>query len=137
MTTGQLIWVPKLREAMELASACCVEFGHHYIGTEHILLGLLLVPESIAVAVLEAQKVDVSALKSELRQMLESCRTRPEPATDSQLYNAAPELLAACRIALMAAQNNLQAASYKNEHALLEAFNACKAAIAKATGDAS
>jgi hypothetical protein len=36
---------PELKDAMKLALQQALEFGHNYIGTEHLLLGLLRVPD--------------------------------------------------------------------------------------------
>lgn len=54
-------------------------------------------------------------------------------AADAHLIAAAPDLLAACELALKACQENIAMWSVKNEPILLEAINALRPAIAKAT----
>jgi ATP-dependent Clp protease ATP-binding subunit ClpA len=43
---------PRARKALVNALAVALEFGHNYIGTEHILLGLYRDPDSLAAHVL-------------------------------------------------------------------------------------
>ena len=59
-----------------------------------------------------------------------------ESTANARLIAAAPELLAACRTAMLACQDNLRMWQYKNEIKLMEAFEACKAAVGKADGEA-
>jgi ATP-dependent Clp protease ATP-binding subunit ClpA len=50
--TGRRPMSPKARAALVNALAVALEFGHNYIGTEHILLGLYRDPDSLAARVL-------------------------------------------------------------------------------------
>ena len=59
----------------------------------------------------------------------------PETLPTAALLAAAWELREACRKAMLACQDNLKMYAYKNEPALMEAFEACKTAIAKADGE--
>lgn len=56
---------------------------------------------------------------------------------NAHLIAAAPDLYAACEAAMLACQDNLKMWAYKNEPALHDAFVKCKAALAKARGEAS
>jgi ATP-dependent Clp protease ATP-binding subunit ClpC len=49
VTSGQIPFTPRAKKALELALRESLSLGHNYIGTEHILLGL--VPENEGVAV--------------------------------------------------------------------------------------
>jgi hypothetical protein len=51
------------RRALTLAQEEGSRFNHHYIGTEHVLLGLLRVPESVAARVLTNMHVDISKVR--------------------------------------------------------------------------
>ena len=50
----------KANHAMNLAIQCAEEMGHTYVGSEHILLGLLKEGSGVAAAVLRAVEVDAS-----------------------------------------------------------------------------
>jgi len=60
-------YTKQAREAIKKAEAFSLEFGHGYIGTEHLLLALLYIKESYAADVL--QKVEITAEK--MRQLFE------------------------------------------------------------------
>jgi hypothetical protein len=51
------------RKVLTLAQEEGQRFNHHYIGTEHLLLGLLRVPESVAARVLANMNVDLSNVR--------------------------------------------------------------------------
>ena len=53
----------KANHAMNLAIQCAEEMGHTYVGSEHILLGLLKEGSGVAAAVLRAVEVDASQLE--------------------------------------------------------------------------
>lgn len=53
----------KAREALNNALDAAREMGHTYVGTEHILLGLLAVEESIASRILTSRGVDSETTK--------------------------------------------------------------------------
>jgi ATP-dependent Clp protease ATP-binding subunit ClpA len=47
--------------------SCCPAAGHNYIGTEHILLGLLREGEGVAARVLETLGADPSKIRTQVR----------------------------------------------------------------------
>ncbi len=53
----------KANHAMNLAIQCAEEMGHTYVGSEHILLGLLKEGSGVAAAVLRAMEVDAEQLE--------------------------------------------------------------------------
>ncbi len=53
----------KANHAMNLAIQCAEEMGHTYVGSEHILLGLLKEGSGVAATVLRAVEVDASQLE--------------------------------------------------------------------------
>jgi ATP-dependent Clp protease ATP-binding subunit ClpC len=59
------------RHVMALASREAQQFGHEYIGTEHILWGLAKEVEGVAAAVLEHFNVDLKPLRAEVETLLE------------------------------------------------------------------
>ena len=55
---------PKVKEIISHSREEALKFGHDYIGTEHLLLGVLKEPNSLAVRVLESLNIDPEHLKS-------------------------------------------------------------------------
>lgn len=52
------------REAVVQANAAAHEFQHQYVGSEHLLLGLIREGEGLAALVLTQQGVDLKALRA-------------------------------------------------------------------------
>jgi ATP-dependent Clp protease ATP-binding subunit ClpA len=61
---GQLPFAPKAKEVLELSLREALRLKHTFIGTEHILLGLTRVEESVATAILHEAQVDVAELRA-------------------------------------------------------------------------
>ena len=53
---------PKVKEIISHSREEALKFGHDYIGTEHLLLGVLREPSSLAVRVLESLHIDSKQL---------------------------------------------------------------------------
>ena len=53
---------PKVKEIISHSRDVALKFGHDYIGTEHLLLGVLKEPSSLAVRVLESLQIDSNQL---------------------------------------------------------------------------
>jgi ATP-dependent Clp protease ATP-binding subunit ClpA len=52
VTMGQLPFTPRVKRALELAMAEAMDLRHNYIGTEHLLLGLIKERDGVAAQVL-------------------------------------------------------------------------------------
>jgi len=78
VTMGQLPFTPRARKALELAYEEASNLGHNYIGTEHLLLGLIREREGIAAEVLRALKVELDDVREEVLELLGA-----PPASDS------------------------------------------------------
>jgi ATP-dependent Clp protease ATP-binding subunit ClpC len=52
VTSGQIPFTPRAKKVLELALREALSLGHNYIGTEHILLGLVRDNEGVAMRVL-------------------------------------------------------------------------------------
>lgn len=59
-------YTPRAREVITLARAEADRFNHAYVGTEHILLGLLALGQGVAVTVLERMGVSLDSLRLEV-----------------------------------------------------------------------
>ncbi len=67
----EMPFTPGARRVLELSLEQARKLGHNYIGTEHLLLGLVQVKEDAGVKVLENLGVDLSVLKPQVIKMLE------------------------------------------------------------------
>lgn len=68
--TDILGFTPRTKRIFELSFLEARNLGHNYIGTEHILLGLIGEGEGVAVAILKSLNVDVEKLKRDIVEML-------------------------------------------------------------------
>lgn len=59
-------FTPRARQVIQLARNEAERFNHQYVGTEHLLLGLIALGEGVAVNVLEQLGVDLEALRLEV-----------------------------------------------------------------------
>lgn len=57
---GHIPFTPRAKKVMELGLREALQLGHNYIGTEHLLLGLLRVEDCVGVGVLKALGADVN-----------------------------------------------------------------------------
>jgi ATP-dependent Clp protease ATP-binding subunit ClpC len=70
VSIGEIPFNPQAKKVLELAVEEARKFGHNYIGTEHLLLGLIKEGEGIAAHVLENMKVDVDRVQREIVKLL-------------------------------------------------------------------
>ncbi len=70
MSVGEIPFNPQAKKVLELSVEEARKFGHNYIGTEHLLLGLIKEGEGIAAHVLENMKVDVEKVQREVVKLL-------------------------------------------------------------------
>ena len=70
VTMGQLPFTPRAKKVLELSLEEASNLGHTYIGTEHLLLGLIRESEGIAAQVLRNLKVKVEDVKAEVLELL-------------------------------------------------------------------
>ncbi len=70
MTGGEISFTPRAKKVLELAVEEARHFNHNYIGTEHILLGLIKEGEGKAAKVLRDMDVDIGRLHAEVVRLL-------------------------------------------------------------------
>jgi ATP-dependent Clp protease ATP-binding subunit ClpC len=75
-TGGQAPFTPRSKKVLELALREALQLGHNYIGTEHILLGLVRESEGVAARVLNNLDVDPDKVRREVVRMLGGGRGR-------------------------------------------------------------
>ncbi len=69
---GDIPFTPRAKKALELAAEEARSLGHNYIGTEHILLGLIREGEGIASQVLLNLGMDLNTVRNEVMELLGS-----------------------------------------------------------------
>jgi ATP-dependent Clp protease ATP-binding subunit ClpC len=67
---GQIPFTPRAKKVLELALREALSLGHNYIGTEHILLGLVRESEGIAARILTEREVDADRVRQEVMLVL-------------------------------------------------------------------
>ncbi|MDD5196234.1 MAG: ATP-dependent Clp protease ATP-binding subunit [Candidatus Omnitrophica bacterium] len=69
---GDIPFTPRAKKALELAAEEARSLGHNYIGTEHLLLGLIREGEGIASQVLLNLGLDLNSVRNEVMELLGS-----------------------------------------------------------------
>ncbi len=77
---GQIPFTPRAKKVLELALREALSLGHNYIGTEHILLGLIKENEGVAARILLEFDADSEKIRNEImRKLTGSARRSPVP----------------------------------------------------------
>nr|YP_010902556.1 Clp protease ATP binding subunit [Hypnea nidifica]YP_010902954.1 Clp protease ATP binding subunit [Hypnea flava]WCH54411.1 Clp protease ATP binding subunit [Hypnea nidifica]WCH55008.1 Clp protease ATP binding subunit [Hypnea flava] len=66
----EIPFTPRAKRVLELSLEEARQLGHNYIGTEHLLMGLVREGEGVAARVLENLAVNVASIRTEVIQML-------------------------------------------------------------------
>lgn len=74
--TGSIGLTPRAKKAIELAVEEARYLGHHYIGTEHMLLGLVREGEGIAAKILSDLKLELLKVRVETLRVLNELQAR-------------------------------------------------------------
>src|SRR6202521_3779476 len=70
VTSGQIPFTPRAKKVLELALREALSLGHNYIGTEHILLGLVRENEGVAARIMLDFDADSEKIRNEVIRML-------------------------------------------------------------------
>jgi ATP-dependent Clp protease ATP-binding subunit ClpC len=68
--TGHIPFTPRAKKVLELSLREALQLGHNYIGTEHILLGLIREGEGVAAQVLQKLGADLNRVRQQVIQLL-------------------------------------------------------------------
>lgn len=90
--TGDTGLTPRAKKVIELAIDEARQLGHNYIGTEHILLGLLREGEGVAAGVMESLGVTLDKARTEVTQVLSKGTTRTKPTRTASRTPALDQL---------------------------------------------
>jgi ATP-dependent Clp protease ATP-binding subunit ClpC len=81
--SGHIPFTPRAKKVLELSLREALQLGHNYIGTEHILLGLIREGEGVAAQVLVKLGADLSRVRQQVIQLLsgyQGGQAKGEPA---------------------------------------------------------
>ena len=76
---------PKVRDVITFSKEEALRLGHEFIGTEHLLLGLIRKGEGKAIEILTAFDVDLTILRKKLEQLNPTNPTLLEDANKPSL----------------------------------------------------
>ncbi len=77
--SGHIPFTPRAKKVLELSLREALQLGHTYIGTEHILLGLIREGEGVAAQVLVGVGVDLNRARQQVIQLVTG-RAEPQDA---------------------------------------------------------
>ncbi len=72
-------FTPRAKKVLELSLREALQMGHNYIGTEHILLGLLKEGEGVAARVLNSMGITLDIVKDKVKELLSKQSYYSEP----------------------------------------------------------
>ncbi|GAB3557954.1 ATP-dependent Clp protease ATP-binding subunit [Spelaeicoccus albus] len=77
--SGHIPFTPRAKKVLELSLREALQLGHNYIGTEHVLLGLIREGEGVAAQVLVKLGADLTRVRQQVIQLLQGYQGK-EPA---------------------------------------------------------
>ena len=80
---GNIPYTPRVKKVLALAGKEAKALNHSYVGTEHILLGLLREGEGVAARVLKSLEVDIERTRNEILKELDPNFTPPESEAET------------------------------------------------------
>jgi ATP-dependent Clp protease ATP-binding subunit ClpC len=84
--SGHIPFTPRAKKVLELSLREALQLGHNYIGTEHILLGLIREGEGVAAQVLQKLGADLNRVRQQVIQLLSGYQGK-----EAQTAGTAPE----------------------------------------------
>src|SRR6516165_5108770 len=87
--SGHIPFTPRAKKVLELSLREALQLGHNYIGTEHILLGLIREGEGVAAQVLVRLGADLNRVRQQVIQLLHGYQGK-EPAAAGAPSESAP-----------------------------------------------
>jgi ATP-dependent Clp protease ATP-binding subunit ClpC len=87
--SGHIPFTPRAKKVLELSLREALQLGHNYIGTEHILLGLIREGEGVAAQVLVKLGADLNKVRQQVIQLLSGYQGK-EPSTSGAPTEGTP-----------------------------------------------
>ncbi|HSR44853.1 MAG TPA: ATP-dependent Clp protease ATP-binding subunit [Acidimicrobiia bacterium] len=81
--SGHIPFTPRAKKVLELSLREALQLGHNYIGTEHILLGLIREGEGVAAQVLQKLGADLPKVRQTVIQLLSGVQGDDQPSASS------------------------------------------------------
>ncbi|MBN2119948.1 MAG: ATP-dependent Clp protease ATP-binding subunit [Candidatus Omnitrophica bacterium] len=104
---GELPFTPRAKKVLELAAEEARSMGHNYIGTEHLLLGLLREQEGIASQVLLGLGLDINSVRRAVLELLGGEFSSPTASQSQPTVKKTPALDSFGRDLTSLAQKNM------------------------------
>ncbi|WP_185046680.1 ATP-dependent Clp protease ATP-binding subunit [Actinoplanes octamycinicus] len=82
--SGHIPFTPRAKKVLELSLREALQLGHNYIGTEHILLGLIREGEGVAAQVLVKLGADTGRVRQQVIQLVAGHTETPAASTSSE-----------------------------------------------------
>jgi ATP-dependent Clp protease ATP-binding subunit ClpC len=86
--SGHIPFTPRAKKVLELSLREALQLGHNYIGTEHILLGLIREGEGVAAQVLVKLGADLNRVRQQVIQLLSGFQGKETAAAGAPSENA-------------------------------------------------
>jgi Clp amino terminal domain, pathogenicity island component/UvrB/uvrC motif len=91
--SGHIPFTPQAKQVLELSLRESNQLGHSYIGTEHILLGLLREGEGVAAQVLVKMGTDLNRVRQRVVELLHGRSGEPPPSERRMRARSAGDIL--------------------------------------------
>ena len=88
--SGHIPFTPRAKKVLELSLREALQLGHNYIGTEHILLGLIREGEGVAAQVLVKLGADLNRVRQQVIQLLSGYQGKETAASGAPAESGAP-----------------------------------------------
>jgi hypothetical protein len=94
---GHIPFTPRAKKILQLSMREAIALGHAYIGTEHILLGLVREDDGAAVRVLNGLGADPARVRQQVIRLVSARRAQAEPGTGRAAGRGKRKLLSELR----------------------------------------
>jgi ATP-dependent Clp protease ATP-binding subunit ClpC len=88
--SGHIPFTPRAKKVLELSLREALQLGHNYIGTEHILLGLIREGEGVAAQVLVKLGADLNKVRQQVIQLLSGYQGKETASAGAGATEGAP-----------------------------------------------
>ena len=108
--SGHIPFTPRAKKVLELSLREALQLGHSYIGTEHILLGLIREGEGVAAQVLQKLGADLNRVRQQVIQLLSGFQGKESATAGAQTSGSGGETPSSSLVLDQFGQNLTQAA---------------------------